>query len=108
MLKGLVVILLLFIYTGMLVAQPKITQAVKVAQAPRVDGSLDDSAWQHASVAFDFITNTPVFGNRASVRTTVRVVYDDNSIYIGAYLYDDTAEIRRQFTTRDHLQGANV
>jgi hypothetical protein len=108
MLKGLVVILLLFINAGMLLAQPKITQAIKVTQGPRIDGSLDDSAWQYAPVAFDFITNTPVFGNPATVRTSVRVVYDNTSIYIGAYLYDDTAGIRRQFTTRDNLQRANV
>jgi hypothetical protein len=106
--KGLVVILSLFMYTGLLKAQPKITQALKVSQAPRIDGSLDDSAWQHAPVAVDFITNTPEFGKPATVKTTVRVVYDNTSIYIGAYLYDDPAAIRRQFTTRDNLQRANV
>lgn len=106
--KGLVVILLLIIYAGPLKAQPKVTRAIKVAQAPRIDGSLDDSAWQHAPLAVDFITNTPVYGNPAAVKTTVRVVYDNTSIYIGAYLYDDPAGIRRQFTTRDNLQRANV
>jgi hypothetical protein len=106
--KGLVVILPIFMYAGLLQAQLKTTMAIKVNQAPRIDGSLDDSAWQHAPVAFDFITNTPVFGKSAEVRTAVRVVYDNTSIYIGAYLYDDPAEIRRQFTTRDNLQRANV
>ena len=107
MLKGLVVILPLIAFAG-LQAQPKRTQAIQVAQAPRIDGSLDDAAWQQAPVAFDFVTNTPVFGQPASVRTAVRVVYDDNAIYIGAYLYDDAAEIRQQYTTRDNLQRANV
>ena len=107
MLKGLVVILLLFTYMG-LHAQPKITQAMEVAQAPRIDGSLDDSAWQKAPVAFDFITNTPEYGKRATVKTAIRVLYDNNALYIGAYLYDDPAEIRRQFTPRDNLQRANV
>lgn len=108
MLKGLVVILPLVAYVGLLKAQPKITGAIKVTQAPRIDGSLDDSAWQHAPIAFDFITNTPEFGKPAAVKTIVRVVYDNTSIYIGAYLYDDPAAIRRQFTTRDNLQRANV
>ncbi|MBO9201455.1 MULTISPECIES: DUF5916 domain-containing protein [Niastella] len=105
--KGLVIILTFFIYTG-LKAQPKITQAISVAQAPRIDGSLEDSAWQNAPVAVDFITNTPVYGNPATVKTTVRILYDNNAIYIGAYLYDDPAEIRRQYTPRDNLQKANV
>lgn len=107
MLKGLVVILPLIAYAG-LHAQPKLTQAIQVAQAPRIDGSLDDPAWQQAPVAFDFVTNTPVFGEPASVKTTVKVVYDNNAIYIGAYLYDDPAEIRQQYTTRDNQQKANV
>jgi hypothetical protein len=107
MLRGLVVILPLFTYIG-LRAQPKITQAVKVAQAPRIDGSLDDSVWQNVPVAFDFVTNTPVYGKPATLKTTVRVIYDNNAIYIGAYLYDDPAGIRRQYTPRDNLQQANV
>lgn len=89
-------------------AQQKITQAVKVTFAPRIDGSLDDAAWQNAPVAVDFITNTPEYGKPASLKTEVRIVYDNSSIYIGAYLYDDPGEIRRQFTTRDNLLRANV
>jgi hypothetical protein len=107
MLKGLVVILPLIAYAG-LQAQPKRTQAIQVAQAPRIDGSLDDAAWQQAPEAYDFVTNTPVFGQPASVRTAVKVVYDNNAIYIGAYLYDDPAEIRQQYTTRDNVHKANV
>jgi hypothetical protein len=82
--KGLVAILPLFTYIG-LQAQPKITQAVKVAQAPRIDGALDDAAWQNVPVAFDFVTNNPEYGKPATQKTTVRVVYDNNAIYIGAY-----------------------
>jgi hypothetical protein len=107
MLKGVVVILSLFTTTGLL-AQPKITKAIPVTQAPRIDGSLNDSVWQNAPVAIDFITNTPVYGKPATVKTAVRVVYDNNAIYIGAYLYDDPAGIRRQYTPRDNLQKANV
>ncbi|OQP51283.1 hypothetical protein A4H97_27270 [Niastella yeongjuensis] len=107
MLKCLVVILLLFTYTKLL-AQPKTTQAVQVTQAPRIDGSLDDSVWLQAPEAIDFITNTPVYGKPATVKTSVRVLYDNNAIYIGAYLYDDSAAIRRQYTPRDNLQQANV
>jgi len=107
MLKGLVVILPL-VTCAMLAAQVKNTQAVKVTVAPKIDGSLDDAAWQNAPEAVDFITNTPDYGKPASLKTSVRVVYDNAAIYIGAYLYDDPAEIRRQFTTRDNLDLANV
>lgn len=105
--KSLVVIISLLTYIG-LHSQPKITQAIKVAQGPLIDGSLDDAAWQNAPVAFDFVTNNPVFGKPATLKTTVRVVYDDNAVYIGACLYDDPAEVKRQYTPRDNLQRANV
>jgi hypothetical protein len=107
MLRGLVFILPLLTCAG-LQAQLKNTQAVQVTFGPRIDGSLDDVAWQNAPVAIDFITNTPVYGKPSLVKTAVRVVYDNSSIYIGAYLYDDPNQIRRQFTTRDNLQRANV
>ncbi len=46
MLKGLVVILLLILLMPGCRRSPNITQAIKVAQAPRIDGSLDDAARQ--------------------------------------------------------------
>lgn len=104
--KGLVAILLFT--CAHTFAQVKNTRAVKVTDAPRIDGSLDDAAWQDVPVATDFITNSPVYGHAATSRTEVKVVYDNTSIYIGAYLYEDPASMRRQFTPRDNLQRANV
>src|SRR5687768_1907026 len=81
--------------------QDKSLQAVKAPQPPRIDGVLDDAAWQEVPVAADFIQNYPAYGQSASVRTEVRIVYDDAAIYIGARLYDNPALIRRQLTARD-------
>lgn len=89
-------------------AQQQTIRAVKTFEAPRIDGSLDDAAWKIAPVATDFITNTPVYGKPASQKTEVRVLYDNSAIYIAAYLYDDPASIRRQFTPRDQEQRADV
>ncbi len=55
-----------------------------------------------------FITNGPVYGLPASSKTEVRVLYDNTAIYIGAYLYDDPAAVRRQFTARDNEQRSDV
>lgn len=90
------------------VAQHKNLQAVKVVLPPRIDGSLADSAWKNVPEAVDFITNSPVFGKPAKLATSVKILYDDAAIYIGAYLHDDPAMIRKQFTTRDNETRANV
>src|SRR6476646_4289604 len=84
--------------------QPRTLQAVKITQAPRIDGSLDDAAWQEAPEATDFIENFPTFGLKPSVRSVVKIVYDNSAIYVGAYLYDDPSLIRKQITSRDEEQ----
>jgi hypothetical protein len=90
---------------GSSLSQEKTLQTIKLTQpAPRIDGSLDDIAWKEAQVATDFIQNFPDFGQPASQKTDVKIVYDNTAIYIGAYLYDDPSLIRKQITARDEEQ----
>ena len=91
---------LLFV-CGSLFSQVKTLPAIKITKEPVIDGTLNDSAWLNAPEAIDFIQNFPNVGIKASQRTSVKVVYDNSSIYIGAYLYDDPALIRRQITARE-------
>jgi hypothetical protein len=59
--------------------------AVRVADgAIRVDGRLDDSAWQDAPLVTDFVQKEPVEGALPSDRLEVRFAYDDTAIYVGA------------------------
>ena len=59
--------------------------AVRVADgAIRVDGRLDDAAWQAATPILDFVQKEPVEGARPSDRMEVRFAYDDAAIYVGA------------------------
>ncbi len=83
-------------------------EAVKADQAPKIDGELDDPAWKNASTASDFIQNFPNYGSPSSVKTTVKILYDNSAIYVGAYLYDDPALIRKQITARDEEQQTDV
>ena len=46
----------------------------------------------------------PAFGQPASQKTEVKIVYDNAAIYVGAYLYDDPSLIRKQITARDEEQ----
>src|SRR5687767_12616898 len=89
-------------------SQTKSLQATKISQAPRIDGNLDDAAWTNCPVATDFIQNFPTFGLPASVKTEVKVVYDNTAIYVGAYLYDDPVNIRKQITARDGEQQTDA
>jgi hypothetical protein len=89
-------------------SQPKKLEAVKTNQPPRIDGILDDAVWQPSPVATDFVQNFPQTGQPASLKTEVRILYDNNAIYIGAMLHDDPALIRKQLTARDGEQQTDA
>jgi hypothetical protein len=89
-------------------SQGKTLQATKINQGPVIDGLLNDAAWQGVIPATGFIQNFPNVGTPASQRTEVKIVYDDEAIYVGAYLYDDSAMIRRQITARDEEQQKDL
>jgi len=93
-------------FTG--IAQSRVLSAVKAVQVPKIDGNLDDAAWQHAPEVTDFIQNSPAYGQPATTKSVVKILYDNEAVYIGAYLYDDPALIRTQLTSRDGEQQQDV
>jgi hypothetical protein len=83
-------------------------RALRVARAPVIDGRLSDEAWSHAPVADHFRQRDPHEGQAATERTEIRVLYDDNALYVGARLYDtDPARISRRLTARDEHPDAD-
>ncbi len=91
-----------------LYSQPKTVQAVKITNAPKIDGNLNDAAWENITPLTDFIQNYPSAGKPASRQTKVKIMYDDDAIYVGAYLYDDPLLIRKQITARDEESRKDV
>ena len=81
--------------------------ATRSATSIRVDGSLDDAAWKDAAVATDFVQSEPREGQPATERTEVRVVFDAEYVYIGAYMHDSDpsrlviADLRKDFREED-------
>lgn len=77
-------------------------QAEKVSSAPKIDGELNEECWRNTQPLSYFIISQPNFGNPSSQKSEVRIVYDNNAVYIGAYLYDtDAKKIRHQLSERD-------
>ncbi|HUR92753.1 MAG TPA: DUF5916 domain-containing protein, partial [Gemmatimonadaceae bacterium] len=73
-----------------------------------LDGRLDDEAWQHATATGGFVQKDPIEGDPAEHRTEVRVLYDDDAIYIGARLFDsEPRTIARQLVRRDGQGNAD-
>lgn len=100
---------MLYVLPALSFAQIKTLSATKITQPIRIDGNLDDMAWQQIEPIGDFITSNPVFGIPSAHKTLVRIAYDNSAVYIGAYMYDDPANIRKQLTARDviNMQDAD-
>ena len=76
--------------------------ARRVDTPPVIDGVLDDRAWQEAPLINGFVQADPFEGMPASEDTDVRVVYDDDAIYVGVRLHDrDPSQIVTTDTRRD-------
>ena len=70
--------------------KPRSVEATRLAPTDRIalDGRLDEPAWTRARVADDFLQQEPIEGQRATEATEVRIVYDEDYLYIGATLHD--------------------
>lgn len=82
----------------------KTLPATRTENPPEIDGILSDEAWTKAPVADDFVQFEPENGPAIEerFRTQVKVLYDDEAIYIGAMLYDNAPDsILTQLTQRD-------
>ena len=70
-------------------AAPRPTATIRRSPGPiQIDGTLDEPAWEAAEVISEFIQQRPRDGYPATERTEVRLLYDDEHLYIGAELYD--------------------
>jgi hypothetical protein len=97
-------------------AQPatpvKALRAHRIASPVRVDGVLDDEAWQSAESVSDFVQQDPHLGDPVSERTEVRVLVDHEAIYFGIVCHDSdprgliARELRRDnpFAGDDHVE----
>ena len=87
----------------------KVLTISKTDDAPKIDGILDDQVWASAEPATDFIQFRPDMGAKPAPEktTTVKMAYDDNAIYLSAYLKDKPEDIQRQFTSRDNFGNSD-
>lgn len=88
----------------------KTIKTTRVSKAPKIDGVLNDESWKNAELATDFVIFRPANGVLVSeeYQTTVRVVYDDDAVYISAEMLDPDPEgIPKEFSVRDNFSIAD-
>jgi hypothetical protein len=78
--------------TGAAAPGPPAAPAMKIADAPVIDGVLDDATWDRLQVLAPFTQRIPQDGQPASLQTDVRVGYDESALYVGIRAHDDRAD----------------
>ena len=73
---------------------PKQLAAKRTTQKVTIDGKLDEAAWKDAANANGFIEYRPAVGVRenAATKSETYLMYDDEGIYFGGYLYERTKD----------------
>lgn len=85
-------------------------KAVRVQKAPKIDGLLNDEAWKNVDFCTDFVIFRPENGDPVpqEYQTTVKVIYNDNAIYIAAQMNDPDPEgIPKEFAVRDNFSQSD-
>ena len=100
-------LLLLLLSTSTFFSQEKKEiEANRISNPPKIDGVLDDDIWKSISGVSDFKMFEP--GNEGLIsqeyQTIIKMAYDDNAIYIAAYMFDPNPDkILRQLSQRDEV-----
>mgnify|MGYP001353332156 CR=1 FL=1 len=72
--------------------EPKRSHAKRTATPPFIDGNLDDAVWQQAEIIDDFHQTRPGDGTEPTERTEIRLLYDDDALYVAGRLWDSEPE----------------
>ncbi len=72
----------------------------------RIDGRLDDDVWQKATPITDFIQKEPVENAAPTDRMEVRLLYDDDVLYVGARMFSRDGRIQAPLGRRDNTDQA--
>lgn len=80
--------------------------ASRIDKHPKIDGKLNDVCWETGSWAGGFIQQVPNQGKRPSQDTEIKILYDNNNIYVGFRCYDkEPGGIRPILSRRDNSVG---
>jgi hypothetical protein len=89
------------------ITPPKLASAMPRSGAIVLDGRLDEPLWQTVPAVADFTQTQPREGEPATQRTEVRIVFDDDALYVGARMFDTegAAGVRTRLARRDQDQN---
>ncbi len=106
--RGLLLVYAIIASTALGGNSAKAIRAVRCDGRIVQDGLLHDWRWQAAQPVSDFTQFYPEEGAAPTEQTSVRILFDDNALYVGVICYDsDPRGIVSQLTRRDRTSEAD-
>lgn len=104
---------LFFVSASALFAQDSIyakrsytTTSIGETTPPKIDGLLDDAAWDLVEWTTDYVEFQPDVGTAPSEQTKMKIVYDQKNLYVAFRCYqEDPSTIERRMGRRDDFPG---
>jgi hypothetical protein len=99
-----ILIFSMILCANLVLGQKKILNTKSITSRISIDGKISEEAWDLAETASDFIMYQPDNGKPISEnkKTKVKIIYDNDAIYIAAIMYDeDPSKIKKEITNRD-------
>ena len=88
--------------------EKKTTYAAAFEGKIKIDGILDDEAWSMAPITKEFIENEPVPNTTPSQKTEVKIIYNEQGVYFGAFMQDTKADkILKELSVRDQKNNTD-
>ncbi len=88
-------------------AEPPRLVAVRTTTPPTIDGVLEDAGWKQAASTSSFTQKFPKEGAAPSEKTTLRILYDDDSVYVAFDCEQAHSPIVEHLSRRDRLVEAD-
>lgn len=81
--------------------------AHRIQSSIKINGELDEFDWADAQVISDFVQRQPEPGSTPTNKSDVKIMYDNQAIYISARLYEKPENISQQLTERDQVSNTD-
>src|SRR5688572_10715135 len=99
---------LLVLMPGAAGAHPAVAEGPEAhATAIRIDGRVDEAAWDRARPIDAFVQRHPKEGAAPSFRTVARVLCDDSTIYVAVTAFDSHPDQIKGYLTRRDVGSAS-
>lgn len=88
----------------------KTLNAVPAEGPIKLDGFLTEAAWKNAEPLTDFTQREPNEGEAPTEKTEIRILFDEDNLYIGAVCYDSEPDriVRKELMWDGDLEGDDI